>query len=255
MNRGQLRKEVRRILQEPLETTASLWTDEELNDYLNEAAVVMTSEAQPIQDVCVLLSVQGQQEYPLPPQVHEIYSISFQHGNSLQPLTPVNPRVGSEYSRYLGIPCSFYVRAMTPNLNNRATTGLADVDPIDSQNSKVHSMVLGLSPLPQSTGNQIVIQFYADHFVMTNDLDVPIIPVDCQRGLIAYAVAIAKQKEQAYGEITTVYMPQFQEFMSRLKKKNIDRGIQMRGRHKAYVPDQSPRDEYATNVVFLPWQD
>lgn len=254
MNRGQLRKEVRRILQEPSETTASLWTDEEINDWLNEAAVVMTSEASPIQDICVINSVHGQQEYPLPPQVNEIFSVSYQYGNGLQPLTPVNPRIGSENSRYLGVPAHFYVRAFTPNTNNRTSSGLADVDPIDPQNSKAHSMVLGLSPLPQASSNQIVIHFYAEHFRMSNDADVPIIPVDCQRGLIAYAVAMAKQKEQAYGEITQVYMPQFTDFVGKLKKKNIDRGIQMRGRHRAYVPGETGRDDIGTNVVYLPWQ-
>lgn len=253
MNLGQLRREVRRILQEPTETSVSLWEDSELNDYLNEAAVIMCAEAQPIQDVRVLTSVQGQQEYPLDDDIKEIFSISYQYSNGLVPLCPTNPSVGSEDSRYLGLPSHFYVRAMTPNTNNRTSAGLADVDPINAQNSKQHRMVLGLNPLPQSSGNQIVVHFFASHFKMTSDVDVPVISADCQRGLVAYAVAMAKYKEQAYGEINQIYLPMFQEFTKQLKKKNIDRGIQMRGRHRAYIPGEMPRNEHGTDVVHLPW--
>lgn len=252
MNLGQLRREVRRILQEP---TASLWDDSELNDYLNEAAAVMTADSMPLQAVTTLNSVVGQQEYELPGDMDEIFAVGYQVGNVFQDLLPCNPQVGTQDSRYTGTPSRFYVRAQTAQTMNRLSTGLMDIDPIDSQNGNRTSMVIGLNPAPSEADRQIVIQYYANHFRMTNDLDVPVIPLFAQRGLIAYAVAQAKYKEQAYAEIGQVYMPIFAEFSQKLKVKNMDRGIQMRGRHKAYIPGVTDQERtgHGSDVVHLPW--
>ena len=110
MNLGQLRREVRRILQEP---TEDLWEDDELNDYLNEAATVMTADCQPLQAVASLSSVTGQQEYLLPSDVDEVFAVGYQIGNVFVQLEPTNPRIATQDARYLGIPNKFWVRAAT----------------------------------------------------------------------------------------------------------------------------------------------
>ncbi len=250
MNRGQLRREVRRILQEP---EAALWEDDELNDYLNEAAAVMTADCMPLQAVATLTTTSGQQEYELPSDVDEIFAIGYQVGNVFQDLTPCNPQVGTQDSRYLGVPSQFYVRSLTAHKMNRLSTGLMDIDPVNDQNGNAVTMMLGLNPAPSESDKQVVIQYYANHFRMTNDLDIPVIPLFAQRGLIAYAVAQAKYKEQAYAEIGQVYMPIFNEFTQKLRTKNMDRGIQMRGRHKAHIPGVAPERGYGTDVIHLPW--
>jgi hypothetical protein len=50
-------------------------------------------------------------------------------------------------------------------------------------------------------------------------------------------------------------MPIFAEFSQKLKVKNMDRGIQMRGRHKAYIPGVTDQERtgYGSDVVHLPW--
>lgn len=251
MNLGQLRREVRRILQEP---TASLWDDSELNDYLNEAATVMTADCMPLQAVHTFNTVIGQQEYELPADTDEVFAVSYQIGNVFQPLDPTNPGVGTKDARYLGVPDKFYVRAQTAYKMNRGSDGLMDIDPIEPQNGTKTTMIIGLNPTPSEADKQVVIQYYANHFRMANDLDIPVIPLFAQRGMIAYAVAQAKYKEQAYAEIGQVYMPIFNDFTKKLKVKNMDRGIQMRGRHKAFIPGVSEANENkGTDVIHLPW--
>lgn len=251
MNLGQLRREVRRILQEP---TKDLWEDDELNDYLNEAATVMTADCQPLQAVASLSSVTGQQEYLLPSDVDEVFAVGYQIGNVFVQLEPTNPRIATQDARYLGIPNKFWVRAATNVSLNRGSDGLLDVDPINPQNQNKTGKMLGLSATPSETGKQIVIQYYANHFRMTNDLDIPVIPVFAMRGLIAYAVSIAKQKEQDYAAISKVYMPIYQDFTAKLRKKNVDRGIQMRGQHRAFIPGVDRENSNAgTDVIRLPW--
>lgn len=250
MNLGQLRREVRRILQEP---TAALWEDDELNDYLNEAATVMTADCQPLQAVTALTSVSGQQEYILPEDTDEVFAVSYQISNVLSPLEPGNPRLGSEASKFLGIPAQFYVRAQTNQIMQRSSDGLLDLDPVNVDKPTSVRKVLGLNPVPSETGKQIAIQFYANHYRMKTDLDIPVIPLFAQRGLIAYAVAQAKYKEQGYAEIGQVYMPIFNDFTKKLRTKNLDRGIQMRGHHKAYVPGIESHPTGGTDVIYLPW--
>jgi len=252
MNRGQLRTQVRLILQEPAETTNSLWTDSEINDYLNEAAEVICADVQPIQAVELLTSTAGVQEYLLPDTVKEVFAVSYLSGNNLIPLNPTNPHYATEDTPYRGIPDLYYTRAYTRKTANRATDGTMDLDDVTATANE-HRIVLGLVPAPSATGAQIVAQTYSKHYTMSSDSDNPIIPIESQRAIIAYAVAMAKQKEQAYAEITTVYMPMFKDFKDQLKKKMIDRGVQARGRHKVYVPGEVPRGSYASDMVQLPW--
>lgn len=251
MNLGQLRQEVRRILQEPAETTSSLWTDAELTDYLNEAAEVICADVQPIQAVELLTSVSGQQEYLVPSTVKEIFAVSYQMNNALLPLEPTNPHPAIEGTPYRGVPSLYYAREYTRKTANRNTDGTMDLDDVTATANE-HRLVIGLVPAPNASGRQIVLQTYSKHYTMSDDTDTPIIPIESQRALIAYAVSMAKQKEQAYAEITTVYMPMFKDFKDQLKKKMIDRGIQQRGRHKAYVPGES-NSKLGTDVVYLPF--
>lgn len=246
MNLGQMRKEVRRILGEP---TPSLWLDDELNDYINEACKVMVSECQPAQMVWAKTLTPSGQEYDLPDDCDEVFGVGIKRSNTIFQLDRISPVQAQDGAYWTGLPSKFYVRTKSPVHAPKVSDGSLSISPISTTDSNVKKQVLGLMPVP-SQADVIYIYYYQSHYTMQSDADYPAISTEFHRGIIAYAIAMAKQKEEAYAEISQVYMPQFAEFMKRFKRKAMNGGVQS-GFNKAKGTGEG---EYfaATDVIYIP---
>ncbi len=246
MNLGQIRKEVRRILGEP---TPSLWLNDELNDYINEACKVMISEAQPAQAVWAKVITAGSQEIILPSDCDEVFGVSIKRSNTIYHLERMSPVEALDGAYYSGIPSRFYVRSNSPVMAPKESDGSLAVAPIDAGDNNIKRQVLGLMPVP-SQADTVYVSYYQSHYIMQSDADYPAIDTAFHRGIIAYAIAMAKQKEEAYAEISQVYMPQFAEFMKRFKRKAMNGGVQS-GFNKARSASTGEQYE-STDIIYIP---
>lgn len=213
MNRGQMRLEVRRAIGE---LTADLWSDSEINDWLNEGAKILISNSQALQAIYQLTTVAAQQEYVLPDFIDEVFNLTLNY-NGLRSLTNVRPEQVQLGTFMQGIPGWFYTRYLSQQTGDQTSSGITvdDVDP-QGQHSK---FVLGLFPCPNSA-LQLTVSYYARHFEMKTDGAVPQVPPEFRRGIVAYATALAKEKEGAYGEADRK-RKEFSDFSDRLREKMI----------------------------------
>lgn len=228
MNLGQMRLEVRRAIDE---LTASFWTDAEINDWLNEGAKIMVSISQTLQSVHQFSTEQGKQEYLLPADLDEIFGVTLSMGGSLTQLRPTyaeNVQWGNATS---GVPNQFYTRSQTGESVSQDDNGLTV-----SKVAEGPRTLIGFFPIP-SSAYQITINYFARHGTMRNDLMCPLIPVEYHRGIINFAIAQAKVKDEAYSEANR-FLEQFKEYSDRLRDKSIARGQGME------FPSVTLTDEY-----------
>ncbi|HEY9684692.1 MAG TPA: hypothetical protein V6C86_24135 [Oculatellaceae cyanobacterium] len=247
MNLGQMRTEVRRAIDEP---TADFWADSELNDWLNEGAKLMVSESQPVQTFYQLACVAGQQEYNLPSDVDEVFDAKLWIG-SLLPLSPTSPRGVQEASQQPGQPEKFYVREIVAQTAGQGSNNNITVTPSTPTWTSGGGKVIGFYPTPSSSAWTVTLSYFSAHYTMVNDTDVSPVPLEYHRGIVAYATAIAKQKDEAYSEMSDIYMPIFEKFRDRLKVKMMNAGqelthpkIQVLGEEDYYSPN--------TSIIIIP---
>jgi len=214
MNLAQMIKEVRRALDEP---TADFWTDEEITDWLNEGAKIMTSGAQPLQAFYQFSTVAGQQEYAMPDDFDELFEVKYFRSNltTLKLTSPAAAQNGNSQ----GLPQYFYMRSVATQSAGQGADG--DIQ-LGTPGTTFKTM-LGLIDKPSQSGDKVTVFYFSQHFSMTNDTDVSPIPVAFHRGPISYATAMGKQKDEAYGE-QDKFLAMFKDFADSLKKKTINAG-------------------------------
>lgn len=236
MNRGQMRLEVRRQLGEPV---ADLWSDEELNDWLNEGAMLMASASEALQAFYQRTCTSGVGEYLLPSSVAKVMGVKYYNG-TLTTLRPTDPSLAEvpDGDQPVGTPTLYYVRQYVSQTAYQGTDGDIDLANV-SENENAGRSVLGLWAIPGSSTDTFTVYFIPRHFLMVADGDVSPIPMEYHRGIIAYATALAKEKEEAYAEANEIFYPKFKEFNEKLKREMIARG-QVQAFQKAKVVDEQP---------------
>lgn len=219
MNRGAMRREVRRFLGEPV---ADLWSDAEINDWLNEGAVLMCAESESLQAFYKKQTTANQQEYELPKNCDTVYSVKYFVSDLYDLIqTDATSQIGDRTS---GKPSHYYLRQYVNQTAGQASDGnLTLTDLGDSPNDT--GSVIGFIDTPSASTHYFIVLYFAKHYLMTADADVPVIPYEFRRGIIAYATAMGKMKEEAYGEANDIYLPMFESFKNKLKRKMTHRGI------------------------------
>jgi len=220
MNLGQMRLEVRRAIDE---LTADLWSDAELNAWINEGAKLMTSNCQQTQAIFQKTLTSGQQEYVLPDDVDEIFSVYLHNNSSNYPLKPIKPSGGQLGSASSGTPGFFYTRYNSLHTGDHVSTGITVT--AATLNQVEPKFVLGLFPVPDSAMS-LTIFYFSRHYEMKHDGAIPMVPLEFRRGIVAYATALAKEKEMAYAEADRKRQ-EFKDFSDRLKEKMISEGHEM----------------------------
>lgn len=235
MNRGQMRLEVRRQLGEPV---ADLWSDEELNDWLNEGAMLMASESEALQAFFQKTCTSGTGEYLLPANVSKVTAVKYFNGTLLT-LRPTDPALlNMDGDQPTGTPTLFYVRQYVSQTAFQGTDGDIDLANV-SENANAGRSVLGFWAIPGSSTDTFTVFYIPRHFLMASDGDVSPIPIEYHRGIIAYATALAKEKEEAYAEANEIFYPKFKDFKEKLKREMVARG-QVQAFNKAKVVDEMP---------------
>ena len=214
MNLGQMRLEVRRAI---AELAADLWSDSEINDWLNEGAKIMVSNAQNIQAMHQFTTVAGTQEYSLPDDIDELFAATY-YNNGIIQLAPADARNIQQGTNFTGISRWFYTRTSTAQTSGQGASGIT-LGTVDAANPRLPHLVLGLYPIP-AAATQVTVFYYSRHYTMRTDGSVPAVPPEFRRGIIAYATALAKEKEMAYGEADRK-RKEFQEFADRLREKMV----------------------------------
>lgn len=236
MNRGQMRLEVRRQLGEPV---ADLWSDAELNDWLNEGAMLMANESEALQAFWQKTATSGVGEYLLPYPVAKVLAVKYFNG-TLNTLTPTDPSLAHlDGDQPTGTPTLYYVRQYVSQTAYQGTDGDIDLANV-SDNPNVGRSVIGFWAVPGSSTDTFTVYYIPRHFSMVSDGDVSPIPMEYHRGIIAYATALAKKKEEAYAEANEIFYPEFKEFKDRLKREMIARG-QVQSFQKAKIVDEINR--------------
>lgn len=231
MNLAQLRLEVRRALDG---VDDDFWSDGEINDWLNEAVWTMCAIAQPLQQLYQDNTVAGQQEYPVPFEVEEVFGVSLvRSGASLDQLEKTDPRLVQIGALKQGTPTRFYIRTVATQTTNHGASGITVGQVVNGQPNEGR-MVLGFDPVPVSV-MQFNVSFFSRHFRMIADGDVPLIAPEYQRGLICYATALGKEKE-GFDDEGSVQRAKFAEYSEKLRTKMISRGFAA-GFPSVIVPD------------------
>jgi len=243
MNLAQMIAEVRRGLDE---TTPDFWTDAEITDWLNEAVKVMTSSTQQLQAFYQFTTVSGTQEYALPSDLDELFNV-VHFRSTLTPLSLTSPQAAQMGNQNPSIPGRFYLRSVAAQTAGQGTDGNITLGSI--ADPPVYSKILGLSPVPNQTGDTVTVFYFSEHFTMTELTDTSPIPVAFHRGPVSYAIAMGKQKEEAYGEMDRA-LQMFGQFTEKLQKKIINSGqevafpsVKMRGEEHYNFP---------TGVIIIP---
>jgi hypothetical protein len=241
MQLSQMRLEVRRAIDE---LTEDFWSDDEIDDWLNEGAKVMVSIASPLQSSYQFNTVAGTQEYVLPDDVDEVFAVAINYSGIRQLRPTLAERVQWSQS-YTGIPAEFYTRYMSLKTAMHTSSGITVAA---AGGTNVQKFVLGLYPIP-SGANQVTISYYSKHFTMSADADIPQVPVEFHRGIINYAVHLAKEKDEAYAEADR-HLEKFKNYCDRLRDKMISQGQEMAFPTVVVAEDlDSPAEG---NIVVLP---
>jgi hypothetical protein len=194
MNLAALRLEVRYVLDDLL---AQYWSDQEINIWLNEGAKTMCTRSQTLNSAIQMPAIPLQQEYILPRDVDEVTNVTFSQGM----LIKVHFMDQRKIQRFWagGIPNYYYTRFGTLQTMNLTSQSNITVAPANTSQSKKPEYILGIYPVPTNS-NPITVSYKARHYDMDLDLDEPAIPEEFQRGIIYYAVALGKMREEAYEE-------------------------------------------------------
>lgn len=218
MNLAEMRLEV---LQGLNAEDDDFFPESRINKWLNEAIQTMCSIAQPLQTTFQFTTVANQREYAaeVPNDIDEIFAV-FVHAGTSQQLEQTDFRYVHQGNRRAGTPRNFYTRRYAQQVAQSQSDGQITVSDIGQQ----PDFVLGLEPVP-SSAMPITLYYFPKHYKLVADTDVPIaIPPEFHRGLIAYAIALGKEKEAALGEADR-WRSVFGEYASRLRTKSIAKGV------------------------------
>lgn len=250
MNRAQMRLEVRRALQAVGDT---FWSDEEINDWLNEGLAVMCEGSHPIQafhsfstSLLPGSTTQYRQEYPMPLDYDQLTRVAITYGGVVTDLKKADAKRFQQGMSGVGVPYCFWTRQYANKAVSLTNTGLT-ANQINSDNENAAKTVLGLYPCPALVMT-VNVWYLAKHFVMTKDDDACILPLEFQRGPIKYAEALGKEKEGATMEADRA-MALFNGYKDRLKDHGISSG-QLNEFPKVQVTDDEPED---FGEVYLGW--
>src|SRR3984957_1817356 len=247
MNLGQLRFALRRDIGE---LNPRLWTNAELNDWLNEAAQVMSAECE-----CFQRTIQAMwnpnyfynngQEMVLPNDFLAAIDVKWLQG-SLFDQEPSNFWDDQGNALVKGTPFRYYIKQgvdeltpqgpTSPNIPPSplpATPGVGDQP----------TAVFGLYPQPSQGQGPLTIFYLARHPQMTNDAQTPKIPIEFHRGLVEYAKVFAKESEGAIDEADRA-LKKYSDFKERLKERNSfnmitgGKGQRMKYRHMSPLGEE-----------------
>ena len=234
MNLAAMRLEVRRGLNE---ATADLFADSEINDWLNEAAKVMCELAQPMQAFWQKTLTASQQEYELPGDFDEIFSVKLTNSSNIEDLSPIEAGDAQFGAFGTGTPSRYYLRYLTTQRADQTASGIILTNIASTQT------VIGFYPAP-SSALTVTVYYHPSHYKMQTDASVPWVPVQFRRGLVSYAIARGKEKERAYQEADR-FQGQFVQFAEKLRDKMITRG------QGAFFPKvrSAGDDDYRADVV------
>lgn len=237
LNLGRIRLEARRLLDGEGD---NFWADKELNDWANDACNLMLAISQAFEQVYRFSTVVGQQEYPMPTVVGLLKPPIKLYNNTQRDLTQTDQDLAQDGSGTRACPYEFYVRWLTGKTVNEQTDGSLTIANVDTTNPSASRMVVGLNPVPDAV-YPITVPYYARHFTMRSDLDVPTIPPEHHDGIVAYVVSKGKAKEQAFAE-SDRFKQVFNEHATKLRDRNISKGIA--GKFPRAKTDEDERSGY-----------
>jgi hypothetical protein len=183
------------------ELTPNLWSDQELIYDINVGAKIMCSAAQNLTATENVLYPQNVQEQPLSVDVDMITYIAYFSGQ-LFPLAPIAEQQVKFGGFMSGIPYYFYVKTDTLIMSPQVSGGdmqIQNVPQAVQGNTPDARTVVGLWPIPSET-TEVHFEYIATHPFVTNPLDPIKVPDRFNHGVVAYAVARAKEKESAFDE-------------------------------------------------------
>lgn len=219
-----------------MEITPRLFSNYEIDTWINEGARIMCSEAKTLTNYFQRLTVLNRQEYELPDDVDEIFGVWFQNGQPLQQ-RPIQEKKGFQGS---GVPMQYYIRKgalIFAGQTNAPSNDIVLSDIPQPTTGRKPKMIIGLYPIPAQSAN-LTIGYYARHYYMNVDNDEPAIDEEYQRGIIAYATAQGKRKQSAMPEHDKE-MATFNDFKARNNEKAMNNGqlmefprMKIRGRNQ-----------------------
>lgn len=225
MNRGKLRAEVRRLLSEG---TANFFSDDEINDWLNEGVVTMTAIAQHLQSVFSFSpslqagsTTEYNQEYVLPADCDEIYGVTYFNGTTYS-LKRLNSFIAQTGTLVVSTPTNFYNRAYTAQQLTMTSAGV-DVTMLAPGDPNARYQVIGLYPIPSSADEICQVFFISKHLPMLTDADVPAIPLEYRRAISYFAAGRGAEKDNAMSE-AKYFDEKFQQYAEKLKDKAVSEG-------------------------------
>lgn len=204
------------------EATPRFWSNSEIIAWLNEGAQLMASEAKALTAFYQIPTVAGVQEYALPEDCLEVASAFYAQGAVL-PIKPLSEAILKAGGNATGVPLWCYFRIGSTQYAN--VTGVNDITLTDIEGQSTRrkpKMVIGLYPIPVGSNN-LTVGYYARHYVLVNSNDEFGIPDEYQRGIVAYAAACGKRKEQSVAEFNE-QMGIFKEFKDRLCEQMNNNG-------------------------------
>ena len=223
-NLGEIRLEVREALGEQDEDT-SLWTNTQLDRWINEGCKVMAAIGQPIETVYQFTTAlragsttEYAQEYELPADTDEVFAASIYNGDESELDLCAEGKALRDVN-YTGVPTHFYTRKGAKLLAHGSSTGISLGAASQDKSGKT---VIGLHPRPNSA-YLVTVSLFAGHHKLRTDADVPIIPIEFRRGIVAYACYLAKMSDDAYAE-ANIYKSDFAGYAEKMRDRNIQRG-------------------------------
>lgn len=200
------------------------WSDAEINSYLNEGAKVLVAETQPLQSFFQKALVSGQQEYVLPADFDEEFTVQIHDGVNNYDVYPIHSSEAQQSNAWSGRPTYFYLRKDVASRYDQDTTTSNITETSLGLGPNAGRSVIGFTPIPDSSSYTLNLFYFSKHFQMVNDSDVSPVDVTFHRAMIAYAAALCKQKDDSYGEFS-FHMDLFSNFKKGLRKKAVARGL------------------------------
>lgn len=197
----------------------SFWSDVEITRWLNQAVRIMCSHALPLQAVHAITLVANQQEYALPIDVVRVFAVKYTSGSQVDQLYPTDFATAQTGVFNSGRPYYFYLRNRAYQTASQTATGIS-VLPIDASMPNKTRFVLGLVPAP-SGANTCVVQYFSSGMSLVNSNDEPPLSEEYHDGICAYAIAKAKEKDEAHMESSQIYLPRFSEYVEKLKSQGV----------------------------------
>lgn len=204
------------------EATPRFWSNSEIIAWLNEGCQLMSNEAKAITAYWQVPTVAGQQEYILPEDCLDVFAAFYSNG-AILPIKPSNEAILKLGGNARGMPMWCYFRLGATQFAQVVPNNDINISDLPGQSTRRKPRaVVGLYPIPVASHN-LTIGYYARHYVLQEMTDEFGIPNEYLRGVIAYAAACGKRKEQAVAEFNE-QMGLFKEFKDRFAESMQNNG-------------------------------